>query len=379
MYREVVGYKNFHSDANFNFQLNRWLPHLPEADVLAAADQISNFDDWTDVMISCGARAEAAGETYQAAFYYRGADFFMPHGHPDVRSTYENFTRLFHESTHSFQYSFVEVPYENAFLPVYVIGEQGPLVETLVVHGGFDSYAEELLPLVAKLANKGFRIILFEGPGQGYCLNVLGMSMPHDWAKPVRHVLDHMKIENCTLLGVSLGGCLALRAAAFEPRIKRVIANDVLESFFGALAARLGARKAGIISFLLRHNLRAPINRAMARAAEAEPTVRWALDHGLRVSGSSTPFEYLKWAKAMTTRDISRHITQDCLLLAARDDHLVPFSQLEAQLSTLVNARSITTRVFSADEHAGQHCQIGNTGLANRVMADWIIERLQST
>ena len=34
-----------------------------------------------------------------------------------------------------------------------------------------------------------------------------------------------------SLMGCSLGGCLALRAAAGEPRIRRVICDDILTDF----------------------------------------------------------------------------------------------------------------------------------------------------
>ena len=48
MYREIVGYRNFHPDTNFNFQLNRWLPFLSEEEVRQAATEISDFDDWSE-------------------------------------------------------------------------------------------------------------------------------------------------------------------------------------------------------------------------------------------------------------------------------------------------------------------------------------------
>ena len=41
--------------------------------------------------------------------------------------------------------------------------------------------------------------------------------MIHDWERAVAAVLDHFGIDSCTLMGVSLGGYLAPRAAAFEP------------------------------------------------------------------------------------------------------------------------------------------------------------------
>jgi hypothetical protein len=69
---------------------------------------------------------------------------------------------------------------------------------------------------------------------------------------------------------------------------------------------------------------------------------------------------------------LSDRVTQDVLILAARDDHFIPFRLHEQQLRRLTAARSVTDRVFTAAEHAHNHCQIGNIGLALQVMLEWI-------
>jgi pimeloyl-ACP methyl ester carboxylesterase len=48
----------------------------------------------------------------------------------------------------------------------------------------------------------------------------------------VAAVLDAFRLGDVTLVGISRGGCLAIRAAAFEPRVRRVVAFDVLSDFF---------------------------------------------------------------------------------------------------------------------------------------------------
>jgi len=48
---------------------------------------------------------------------------------------------------------------------------------------------------------------------------------------PVGAVLDHFGLDQVTLLGISLGGWLAIRAEAGEPRIARVISDDILTDF----------------------------------------------------------------------------------------------------------------------------------------------------
>jgi hypothetical protein len=41
------------------------------------------------------------------------------------------------------------------------------------------------------------------------------------------------------------------------------------------------------------------------------------------------------------------------------------------QVKALTNAKSVTARIFSKEEQAQNHCQIGNIGLALDVMVNW--------
>jgi hypothetical protein len=45
------------------------------------------------------------------------------------------------------------------------------------------------------------------------------------------------------------------------------------------------------------------------------------------------------------------------------------------QIQALTNAKSVTDRVFTEDESAENHCQIGNIGLALDAMLSWIEEK----
>ena len=65
-------------------------------------------------------------------------------------------------------------------------------------------------------------------------------------------------------------------------------------------------------------------------------------------------------------------VKQDVLILTGKEDHFVTFKMHDMQVGALTNARSVTTRVFTREDHAQNHCQIGNIGLALEVMVDWI-------
>jgi hypothetical protein len=71
----------------------------------------------------------------------------------------------------------------------------------------------------------------------------------------------------------------------------------------------------------------------------------------------------------------SELVKQDVLILTGREDHFIPFKMHDMQLKALTNARSVTGRVFTGEEQAQNHCQIGNVGLALDVMVKWIEEK----
>ena len=98
---------------------------------------------------------------------------------------------------------------------------------TIVFFGGFDSYIEELTTAFFYLRDAGYEVIAFEGPGQGGALNDAGLHMTPDWHLPVKAVLDHFKLDHVTLVGLSMGGCLVMRAAAFEPRVARPVHDQL--------------------------------------------------------------------------------------------------------------------------------------------------------
>ena len=58
--------------------------------------------------------------------------------------------------------------------------------------------------------------------------------------------------------------------------------------------------------------------------------------------------------------------------MAGATDHYVPIRQLRDQMATLTGVRSLTARVFTQEESASNHCQLGNLGLALQTMLDWL-------
>lgn len=129
----------------------------------------------------------------------------------------------------------VRIPYEDTTLPGYVflVDDSGTPRPTVIFHGGYDSTLEESYPAVAVGAlRRGYNVIAFDGPGQGSVVREQGLYFRPDWEAVVTPVVDlaltlpEADPERLVLLGMSLGGYLAARAAAFEHRLAACILYD---------------------------------------------------------------------------------------------------------------------------------------------------------
>jgi pimeloyl-ACP methyl ester carboxylesterase len=371
-----VGFEHLHRDPNFNFQLNRLLENGSPAmlaELRTVAPRIRTLRGWVSEMLGLVELAEAGGRAGDVAAYLRAAEFFMSPRDPRKRELYERFMAAFTRVSGG-RPAQVQVPFEGGVLPAYEVGEATG-AQPIVVHGGFDSFVEEFLGLYQALAAAlGTRVIAFDGPGQGGALVRGGLPMTEAWHRPVGAVLDHFGVARCQLVGISLGGCLALRAAAFEPRVTAVVAFDVLSDFFECVVSRRGVLLVPVVRALLDWGADPLIDGLFRAAMTFDPLSEWGLEQGMHVTGAPTPAAFLRRIQAFTTADISPLVRQHVLLLAGETDHFVPLHQLEAQRRALTSAASVTTRVFTPAEQAASHCQIGNLPLALETICAWLRE-----
>jgi pimeloyl-ACP methyl ester carboxylesterase len=364
-------YKEYHPVKELNFQFNRFAAGIRDEDVFRIAPKIKDYADWKRETLSIAKQADGELRYMNAASYYRLAEFFMVHGDPDKDMAYNRFTGLVKELSRDEKIEEHLVPYENAFLPAVSVRAERK-TGTIVLHGGFDSFKEEMYPSILYLRSAGYDVIAFEGPGQGAALKKYRMPMTHEWEKPVAAVLDYFKLSDITLIGVSLGGYLALRAAAFDSRISRVVAYDAMYEFIECFLNRKGPVGKYAMKALLAARASFLINPAIHLIMQIDLLAQWGIQQGMYVMGVTTPYRLFRKLGNFTTQKISKLIKQDVLVLAGTGDHYVPLSQFYKQLKVLVSARSVTGRLFTEAENAQNHCQVGNVRLALDVIVDWI-------
>jgi alpha-beta hydrolase superfamily lysophospholipase len=372
--RFPVGYHELHPNVSLNFQLNRFYGWANDGKMLdeirAAAPRISSYDDWTREMLQLSDNALAAGRRLPSAYYSRGAQFFLDPDDPRYEPALQRFLDNVLAGNGVTPDDHHLVPYQGTHLSAYRFSPARPR-GTIVVFGGFDSYIVEWLPAAIALRDAGLDTVIFDGPGQGTVLDA-GTPMTLDWDLPVAAVLDYFGLSDITLMGFSLGGCLVMRAAAREPRVSRVIAFDIMTAMFECISQNPGTAGLAAIAANSDQIPASVLDATVEAFAKTDLLAEWVFGQGERVMGVGTPAEVLEVWQRYGTDDVSPLVTQDVLLMAGAKDHYVPLHQLGDQVLTLSVAPSVSARVFTEAEQAQNHCQIGNTGLAVRVILDWL-------
>lgn len=373
------GMYHLNPDPNFNFQLNRVI--LWDGgdlnDVMQAAKRITDSTSWKQEMIYLGDHALSKNRIPQAIAYYQMSEFFD--GNPGNKEYYIKATGLFYEYYHSYfderRVQKIQVPYEDVMLPIMVAKTQKQCKGTILLHGGNDSCFEEMFLPMLYLSEHGYDVYLFEGPGQGNVLRVQGKHFTYAWERPVKAILDFFHLNDVIIIGVSLGAMLALRAAALDKRITRAVSWSVFPDFLDVVLDQIPKKVAGIVRFMLKHNLRivlSPILCMMKLIRKNDPLFQWGVNHGMYAYGADSIYDYLKKVSKYQIMDVASMIEQDVLILGANQDHLVDYRMIGKEINALTNANSLTFRLFTEKENAGNHCNLGNAKLALDVILQWL-------
>ncbi len=373
-----IGYHDLHPDISINFQLNRFYGWAGDDSMLtemreklAGVHDVSDYPAFTKIVLDLGEKALVRHEVLKAAYYLRLAEFFMHANDPQKLSTRQRFVDLILDHFQIPSSAYNRISFESGWLPAYRLTPAQPK-GTLIVFGGFDSYIEEWLPAALFFRDAGYDTIVFEGPGQGAALELAHLTMSPEWQKPVKAVLDFFRLNAVTLMGFSLGGGLVIRAAAFEPRVRRVIAYDICTNALECALRPLPPQaQKELLGWIDTGNEEA-VDKFFADAMAKSLLLDWMMKLAMHNTGTRTPYAVMKHYQKYETASISSQLTQDVLLMAGAEDHYIPVHQLPDQIATLTHMRSLTARLFTRTEHAQNHCQVGNMGLAFRTIIDWM-------
>jgi pimeloyl-ACP methyl ester carboxylesterase len=248
-----------------SYQLNRALSQAHYgggefAECLVAASEITPGDNesfiqaWSKLGDKVYALAEdfladennvSARRTYLRAFnYLRTAEFFQKPSDNRKMPTYLKARDAFLKAISLFTHppKQVQVPFERSFLPGYLFlpdGVKNPPL--MIMFGGLDSLAEELyFGPCQHLNERGIALLAMDGPGQGaslrlnhiytrYDFNLAGSAVL-DWA--LANLQEEIDTERIGIMAVSMGGYMAARCAAFEPRFRICVVWGAVWSYY---------------------------------------------------------------------------------------------------------------------------------------------------
>ncbi|MBB5953705.1 pimeloyl-ACP methyl ester carboxylesterase [Saccharothrix tamanrassetensis] len=205
-------------------------------------------------------------------------------------------------------------------------------------------------------------------------LRVNGLPFRHDWEKVITPVvdvavgIDGVDPDRIGLMGSSFGGYLAPRAAAFEKRLRVLIANPGYLQWGPTIKAALpdaltDALEAGPDAF----------NAAVAAVSAVAPVVEWYVRDSQWKHGVSTPYELFRELDACDLSEVARHIECDTLIMDGTEE---AYSAGQAEL--LYDALTCPKEflLFDASSTAQLHCQAGAEATASEFTLDWLDGRL---
>ena len=117
--------------------------------------------------------------------------------------------------------------------------------------------------------------------------------------------------------------------------------------------------------------VQAVLNLAMRFNSE----LRWSVKNAMWVLGVHNPVEVIREIQRYSLKDAAGLIRQPTLILHGEKDHFIPREQV-AMLYAALKAPK-TLRVFTEEEGAEEHCQVGNMVLLHQVLFDWLDETLE--
>ena len=371
-----------------------WQASADVGEVLATASRVNPEDEWSwpNEWFKTAERmrrvAEAslaakhkvsAGEAYlRASSYYRAA----LHHHPEP--TDPGVVQMTRRAVSCFEQAIpllslparaVKIPYEGTTLPAYYFQspkapKKAPL---LIVHQGRDAWAEDCKYLAEGATRRGFNCLLVNGPGQGPALRLQKLSFRPDWEKVVTPVVDYaisslgVDPKRIALMGISMGGALAPRAAAFEKRIKLLIANPGVLDWSDTIYSFIGALNPDLIK-LLETNPQG-FNPLMEAMMKESAFIRWGVKDTVWKHGATSPLDMMRKVKAFNNEGIVGRISCRTLVM---DGEAEAYSTGGAKKLYDALRAPKDYMLFTAEDTGLLHVQTGALAVSSQRLFDWL-------
>lgn len=270
-----------------------------------------------------------------------------------------------------------QLPYGAAPLPAYYLEPADrKSAKTLLIVSGYDGTLEETYLAYGRAAlERGYRLMLFAGPGQMDTMRFHPeLAFIPEYERVASLALDYALArpgtdpERVALMGISFGGYFAIRAAAHEPRIRAVIANSPIIDLHAYMASFVGFDPAELPDS---EDFQAADIDSLPDDVVPPQTREMMRNLILRFGSSSFKQTYLRLREFRVSDGDLANIRCPALGLAGDGEGREPVRQFDHFKRKVAGAAGY---LFSAEEGADGHCQSGNLAYSAAVSLDWLDE-----
>ena len=327
------------------------------------------FSSWismADRIAELADEAEAAGhylsatEKYaRATAYYVTAERMQSRHYEPRKQAYRTMLNTFQRMivAGSLNCERVEIPYgENHFAALFVRGN-GPGPRPCVIFcNGLDSVKEMIyLTTRDEFARRGVSCLMVDQPGVGEALRLGGLHAIAESERWAAAALDYLETrkdvdrKRLGMMGWSLGGYYAPRAAAFEKRFQLCVA-------WGA-----------------NHNWGELQRRRLAKEGDRPVPHYW--DHVMWVFGKDSVESFMAYAPKMSLVGVVDKIAVPFLITHGANDRQIPVADADQSYNEAVNSPLRELKIFTQREGGIEHVSADNVEPARSYIADWIAQR----
>jgi dipeptidyl aminopeptidase/acylaminoacyl peptidase len=206
---------------------------------------LESWDEWCAAWSRWGAMHETLGEEAEAAGWFRSAadhywhaamlyhfgKFMFFHAPEEHRAAHRKVVEVYERALPWFDFpgERVEIEYERGAVVPGILRKPSnvPRPPIVIMAPGLDSVKEELHAYGDDFLRRGMAVLAIDGPGQGEL--EFDHPMRYDYEVVVACVIDYLETRRDVdatrtgMMGVSVGGYYAARAAAFEPRLTAAV------------------------------------------------------------------------------------------------------------------------------------------------------------
>ena len=305
----------------------------------------------------------AADKFYRASLYVSQAERLQSPFWEGRNAAYQRSIDLLKRSVElgDPRFTAVEVPFQDTSFPAYFYRAEtkdGTPAPVVIQWNGLDSTKEMMYysGFCKELARRGISTLMVDTPGSGEALRLRGLTSRFDtetWAAACVDYLetqDEVDADRVGIVGWSLGGYYAPRAAAFEKRLKLVVAWGANHNWGEVQHARL--------------------------QREGENPVPHYWDHVKWVWGQDNLADFLTTADRVNLNGVAEKIDVPFLITHGINDRQIPVRYAHESYEQAINSPKRELRIFTEEEGGTEHISIDNLSYVAGYIADWIAETI---